>query len=49
MRKAEEKNNINYVVKTNTLNQKSARKKAEIKPLKENLLVLQRKRKKSKL
>ena len=49
MMKAEEKNNKNYVVKGNALNRKSARKKAEIKPLKESLLVLQRKWNKLKL
>ena len=48
MMKAEEKNNINYVVKGNVLKLKFARKKAEIKFLEESLLLLHKKRKKLK-
>ena len=43
MMKIEEKNNINYVVKGNALEQKSTRKKADIKSLEESLLVLYKK------
>ena len=49
MIKAEENNNINYVVKGNALKRKSTRKKAEIKSLEESLLVLLKKWKKVKL
>ena len=44
--KAEEKNDINYVVKGNALKRKSTEKKAEIRSLEENLLALQEIRKK---
>ena len=45
-RKAEKKNNINYVVKGNDLKRKSTEKKAEIKSLEKSFLVLHEKRKK---
>ena len=43
MMKLEEKNIINYVVKGNTLEWKSTRKKADIRSLEESLLVLYKK------
>ena len=47
--KAEEKNDVNYLVKGNVLNQNSRKKKAEIKSLEEDSLVLYGKPKQSKL
>ena len=43
--KANEKNNINYVLKGKALKQKSAQKEAEVKSLEESLLELQEKKK----
>ena len=45
MMKANEKNNINYVLKGKALKQKSAQKEAEVKSLEESLLELQEKEK----
>ena len=49
MLKAKEKNNIKYVVKSNTLKRKTTGKKTEIKSFEESLLVFHKKRKKLKL